>query len=138
MAEALLRASKTIPIVVAASSDLVARGLVTSLAKPGGNVTGLKIMSGDLAGKRIELLRNSAAPSASRRSSSSTDTTGFASERRETEAAARTLGVQADVIWVHDRNGLHAAFKKVTRNRYDGLFVFAHPFTVSERREILG
>ena len=137
MASAVRQASPAMPIVVAASSDLVGHGLVESLAKPGGNITGLQIMSADLAGKRIELLREMV-PSLARLAVlvPSANATGFVSERRETERAAQTLGLQSDVIWTRDRNALYEAFKKVTRSRYDGLFVFSNPFTYSERREI--
>jgi putative ABC transport system substrate-binding protein len=137
MARAVRQASPAMPIVVAASSDLVGHGLVESLAKPGGNITGLQIMSADLAGKRIELLREMV-PSLARLAVlvPSANATGFVSERRETEQAAQALGLQSDVIWTRDRNALYEAFKKVTRSRYDGLFVFSNPFTYSERREI--
>jgi ABC-type uncharacterized transport system substrate-binding protein len=137
MAGAVRRASPATFIVVAASSDLVAQGLVASLAKPDGNVTGLQIMSGDLAGKRVELLRE-IVPSLARLAVlvPSPNRRGFASERRQTEVAAQTLEVQSDVIWLRDRNDLYEAFKTVTPRRYDGLFVFSNPFTYSERREI--
>jgi putative ABC transport system substrate-binding protein len=137
MAWAVRQVSPATFIVVAASSDLLAQGLVASLAKPDGNVTGLQIMSGDLAGKRVELLRD-IVPRLARLAVlvPSPNRTAFPSERRQTEAAARSLGVQCDVIWVGERNDLYEAFKTVTRSRYDGLFVFSNPFTYSERREI--
>jgi putative tryptophan/tyrosine transport system substrate-binding protein len=137
MAGAVRSASPATFIVVAASSDLVAQGLVASLARPDGNVTGLQIMSGDLAGKRLELLRE-IVPRLARLAVlvPSRNKTGFVSERRQTEMAARTLGVQSDVLWVGERNDVYEAFKKATSSRYDGLFVFSNPFTYSERREI--
>ena len=90
-----------------------------------------------MAGKRTELLREMV-PSLARLAVlvPSANATSFVSERRETERSAQALGVQSDVIWTRDRNTLYEAFKKVTRSRYDGLFVFSNPFTYSERREI--
>jgi len=134
---AIRQASSTVPIVVAAASDLVAQGLVDSLAKPGGNVTGLHIMSGDLAGKRVELLRE-IVPLLARLAVlvPAPHSRGFVSERRQTEMAASTLGVQTDFMWVQERNDLAPAFKRLTRSGYDGLFVYSNPFLYGERREI--
>jgi|RhiMetdeSRZDD1v2_1073273.scaffolds.fasta_scaffold73540_5 ABC-type uncharacterized transport system substrate-binding protein len=137
MAGAIARASSTVPIVVAAASDLVAQGHARNLAQPGGRVTGLQIMSGDLSGKRVEILREMVprlarlavlVPAAYSR--------GFYSERQQTEKAASTLGVQSDFMWVQERNDLAPTFKRVTRSSYDGLLVYANPFMYSERGEI--
>jgi putative ABC transport system substrate-binding protein len=136
MAGAILHVSRSIPIVVAAASDLVAQGLVNSLARPGGNVTGLQIMSGDLAGKRIELLRE-IVPKVTRLAVLVPSTPGgFVPQRRATEKAAEALGIQFEIMWVPERNKLAEAFRKVSRSRHDGLFVYSNPFTYSERAEI--
>jgi putative ABC transport system substrate-binding protein len=136
MAAAVLRARNSVPVVVAAASDLLAQGYVISLAKPGGNVTGLQIMSGDLVGKRMELLREMAPGLARLAIIVPSNPGGFAVQRRETEQAARTLGIQIETLWVVERNQLIDAFKQISRRRHDGVMVYSHPFTYSERSEI--
>jgi ABC-type uncharacterized transport system substrate-binding protein len=137
MARAVQRVSKTTPVVVTAASDLVAQGIVDSLAKPGGNVTGLQIMSVDLAGKRLELLREMVPPLARLAVLvPSTRPEGFAVQLRETELAAQRMGMQMDIMRVQERNDLMSAFKTLTRSRYDGLYVYSNSFTHAERREI--
>jgi putative tryptophan/tyrosine transport system substrate-binding protein len=61
---------------------------------------------------------------------------GFVAQRHETESGARTLGILTEIMWVQERNHLTAAFKKISRNRYDGVFVYSNPFTYSDRAEI--
>jgi putative ABC transport system substrate-binding protein len=134
MARAVLRASKTIPIVVAASSDLVAQGLVASLAKPGGTVTGLQIMSTDLAGKRLELLRE-IVPTLVRLAMLVPCRTPCAQER-ETESAAQKTGMRTDVLRATAIDDLVNAFNTVRRSHYDGLVVIMTPFTYEERTAI--
>jgi putative tryptophan/tyrosine transport system substrate-binding protein len=137
MAGAIARASSTVPIVIAAASDLVAQGYARNLAQPGGRVTGLQMMSGDLAGKRLEILREMV-PRLMRLAVlvPASYSKGFYSERQQTETAVSTLGVQTDFMWVQERNDLAPTFKRVTRSSYDGLLVYANPFMYSERREI--
>jgi putative ABC transport system substrate-binding protein len=88
------QATAVIPIVFAAAGDLVASGLVTSLARPGGNVTGLSIQQTDLAAKRLELLRE--VVPGHRRLAILANVGGPAVvlDMREVEAAARTLGLE--------------------------------------------
>jgi ABC-type uncharacterized transport system substrate-binding protein len=115
MAGAILHVSRSIPIVVAAASDLVAQGLVNSLARPGGNVTGLQIMSGDLAGKRIELLRE-IVPKVTRLAVLVPSTPGgFVPQRRATEKAAEALGIQFEIMWVPERNKLTQSPRRLVR-----------------------
>jgi putative tryptophan/tyrosine transport system substrate-binding protein len=87
------QATRTIPIVLAAGEDPVWLGLVASLARPGGNLTGLSLMSAELEGKRLELLKE-AVPTASRVGVLfNPASTGVIPRWRETESAARSLGV---------------------------------------------
>jgi putative tryptophan/tyrosine transport system substrate-binding protein len=103
--------------------DPVARGLVVSLARPGGNITGLTSVSPDLAGKRLELLKETV-PRLSRvgvlwdpRSQGST------ANLKETEAAARTWGVQVQSLEVRNTNYIESAFKAATGKQAHGLIV---------------
>src|SRR6266511_1864642 len=91
---AVKQATKTIPIVMVASADPVGSGFVTSLARPGGNITGLSTLSPELSGKRLALLRE-ALPRASRVAVLLNPADpAKALELRETQVAARALGVQ--------------------------------------------
>src|SRR5439155_10973789 len=90
-ARAAQQATRTIPIVLAAGGDPVGWGLVASLARPGGNLTGLSLMSAELEGKRLELLQE-AVPTASRVGVLfNPASTGVVSRWRETESAAQSL-----------------------------------------------
>src|SRR6476660_10123730 len=93
-------ATTTIPIVFITPEDPVRLGLVTSLAKPGGNLTGINLLSGELAAKRLELLRRELVPRAARvavlvnpANPSTMETT-----LRDVEAAARSMGLQMEVL----------------------------------------
>jgi putative ABC transport system substrate-binding protein len=99
-AERVQQVTRTLPIVVCAIGDLVAAGLVASLAKPGGNVTGLQMLQPDLAGKRLEFLQE-AVPQVSRIGLlfvGPRDSPLPAATLRETETAARALGVELHVL----------------------------------------
>src|SRR5262249_39550513 len=133
MARAVLRASKTIPIVVAAAGDLEAQGLVSSLAKPGGTVTGLQIMSKDLAAKRLELLHEIVPTLA--RLAVLTPFPGGSAQQRETELAAQKMGMRVEILPARIEHLLNA-FAELTRNHYDGLIVFSSPYMWEERRAI--
>ena len=88
------RATSTIPIIMAPASDPADTGLVASLARPGGNVTGLSIMAPELAGKRLELLRE-VVPSASRVPVSwNADTPSATLVYKKTQAASKVLGIE--------------------------------------------
>ena len=101
--------SGTIPVVFVAAVDPVATGLVATLARPGGNVTGVTAMQGDIAGKRLQLLRE-LIPNLSRigllvRATSQANDQYM----EETEAAARALGVQVQLLSVRDATDLDAS-----------------------------
>jgi putative ABC transport system substrate-binding protein len=105
-------ATKTIPIVFVASIDPVATGAVASLARPGGNVTGLAGIHSDLMGKRLELLRE-AVPKLSRVAVMSHATNpGNAEYIRQAELAARALGVQLLFLPVRDAGDFERAFSE--------------------------
>jgi putative tryptophan/tyrosine transport system substrate-binding protein len=124
------QATTSIPIIVAFSGDMVEMGVVQSLARPGGNVTGFSYMSGDLAAKRLELL--SSAFSRSRRigvlyNPREPATKG---ELASTEAAALALKVALAPIAAQTPEELEAAFRTATAQQLDGFIVLVHGFAV--------
>src|SRR3954470_4018173 len=136
-ARAARTATSTIPIVIALASDPVGAGLVASLARPGGNVTGLVNISPLLSGKRLELLTQ-AAPGLSR-VAAFTDPSEQArvNDLRETEAAARALGLQLLALEARGPGDFEAAFAAAVAERAEGLVVFAGPLNSSQRSRII-
>ena len=126
----------TIPIVFLAADDPVRLGLVASLARPGGNLTGINILSAELAAKRLELLRE-LVPTATR-VAVLIDPTGSSPETalRDVEAAARAMGLQIQVLNANSIREINAAFVTFMRERPDALFVGAGPFITSRRVQL--
>ena len=127
-------ATSTIPIVFGVNEDPVKLGLVATLARPGGNATGINILSGELVAKRLELLRE-LVPSAARvavlvnpTNAANTETT-----LRDVEGAARAIGLQIQVLNAGSSGEINAAFKTIARERPDALFVGADPFMLIPR-----
>jgi ABC-type uncharacterized transport system substrate-binding protein len=139
-AMAAMQATRTLPIVFAAAADPVASGLVTSLARPGGNVTGLSLMFPELVAKWLELLKQ-AIPGASR--IALLWQPGVVGERTEkdilleAEAAARALGVRLQVVEVRGPADFDRAFSEMTKARTDALAVMSTPTLFGERRRLL-
>jgi putative tryptophan/tyrosine transport system substrate-binding protein len=130
-------ATTTIPIVFITPEDPVRLGLVTSLAKPGGNLTGINLLSGELAAKRLELVRE-LVPRAARvavlvnpANPSATETT-----LRDVEAAARAMGLQIQVLKASTSHEIDAAFATLAREQSDTLFVGGDPFFTSRRVQL--
>ena len=122
---AVKKATSTIPIVMTSSADAVNQGLVASLARPGGNVTGLTNISNDLAGKQLELLKESF-PRISRVTALSCPASGGAvGDRRaiETKAAAQDLKIQLKTVMVSGPEELDSTLRAATRERAQALFV---------------
>jgi putative ABC transport system substrate-binding protein len=130
------RKTSTVPIVMAVSSDGVGAAGVASLARPGGNVTGVTLMSPDLVGLRLALLRE-AAPTAKRIAvlySAAEPPTE--KELRETEAAAQTLGVTLQPVEASKADALNQAFASAIAGGADALLTFPHVFAFFHRRRI--
>lgn len=134
---AVKKATTTTPLVMIAVGDPVGTGIIASLSRPGGNVTGLTSIAPELEGKRLELLReivpgvahvallwNSASP------------LQFISERR-TQAAAQALGIKLLSLGVRDAEGLERAFADVARERPQALFVLADRLFLHHRERIV-
>ena len=126
-------ATTTIPIVFIAGEDPVKLGLVASLARPGGNLTGINFFSADLTAKRLELLRE-LVPAAARVALLVNPTGPNAeSTLRDVEPAARAMGLQIQVLNASTAREINAAFATFVRDRPDALFVGADPFFNSRR-----
>jgi putative ABC transport system substrate-binding protein len=130
-------ATTTIPIVFIAPEDPVRLGLVTSLARPGGNLSGINLLSGELAAKRLELLRE-LVPAATRvavlvnqANPSTTETT-----LRDVEAAARAMGLQIHALEASTSSEIDAAFATLAREQSNALFVGNDPFFTSRRVQL--
>ena len=132
-AQAAQRASRTIPIVMGFVSDPVALGLVANVARPGGNITGLGVPTPEIAGKRLQLLRE-VAPTVARIAVLS-DPRQFA-DLRGTEAAARTLGVQLQVWKVGSGGELDRVFTVIARERAAGIIILGSTTLFANRARI--
>jgi putative tryptophan/tyrosine transport system substrate-binding protein len=127
------KATSTIPIVMTGSSDAVRQGIVASLPRPGGNVTGLTSISPILSGKRLEILKE-AFPGASR-----VGVLGCQSmEWTETEVTARALGMQLESfrLWGPRAWTLESAFEAVLKKRVEALVIFNCPPNFPPRQTV--
>ena len=131
------KATSTIPIVFVAPSDPVGTGIVASLARPGGNVTGLTLSSPDLGAKRLQLLKE-IAPGVSRVAVlwNPTDP-GKALEFRETGEGARRLGIALQSFEVKRSADIDGAFTAIAGARPDALVTLAEPLTIAHRGRII-
>jgi putative tryptophan/tyrosine transport system substrate-binding protein len=131
------KASGTIPIVFAAANDPVGTGLVSSLAQPGGNITGLSLMVPDLDGKRLELLKEAFpkvarvaflwAPGGSRRNSALTNM----------EAAAKALGLKLLSLEVRSLDDFEGAFARAKKERAQALITTIGGLIITQQRQVL-
>jgi putative tryptophan/tyrosine transport system substrate-binding protein len=127
--------TSVIPIVFAIAADPIGTGLVASLARPGGNITGLSIQSTDLAAKRIELLRE-VVPHLRRLSvMASVGNPASALEVGEVQAAATTLGLEVDTHDIRRAEDIASAFEAL-RGRADALYVATGPLVLTNRLRI--
>ena len=129
-------ATTTIPTVFGVGDDPVKIGLVTSLARPGGNLTGINFFSSELAAKRMELVREMV-PAAARVAVLGDPTfplTEF--QVRDAETAARAMGLQVQVLSVSTSREINAAFGNFVRERPDVLYVGPSPFFISRRVQL--
>jgi putative tryptophan/tyrosine transport system substrate-binding protein len=130
-------ATRTIPMVIAAGGDPVELGLVASLAQPGGNITGLSLLSLALGGKRLELLKE-LVPTASQVAVlfNPTDATNRG-EWREMEGAARLLGVQLHALEVRSPAEFESAFATATRQGVGALMTLRNWLLEGQRTQII-
>jgi len=129
-------ATTTIPIVVTGLSDPVATGLVSSLARPGGNITGITVMNEELAGKRLELLKETT-PKVSRVAVLwNSNNPGAALNFKQTQAAAQELGLQLQSLDVQSVSDLEVSFKSAIKSGAHALDVLRTQPIVTQLRRI--
>jgi putative ABC transport system substrate-binding protein len=137
VARAAMQASKTIPIVMTNAADPVATRLVASLARPGGNVTGLVTISPELSGKRLEVLKQSFPRIARVAVLTNPLNPEQAPRVREIEAAAQALGVQLQVLEVRGPNDFESAFLAMLKLPADALLPLGDPLINSRESQIV-
>jgi ABC-type uncharacterized transport system substrate-binding protein len=130
-------ATKTIPVVFVAAEDPVKVGLVTSLARPGGNATGINIFSAELIAKRLELLHE-LVPAATRVAVLVNPANAANSEPtlRDVQSAARAIGLRLQVLNAGTNSEISSAFATFVRERPDALFVGPDIFFLSRRVQL--
>jgi putative ABC transport system substrate-binding protein len=129
------RATSLIPIVVAAAGDPVGNGLVTSLARPGGNVTGLSQLETETAGKRLELLREMVPGLRRLAILVNPNNPAAGLERDEVQIAARALGLQSATFEVRQAEDFATVFDTI-KGKAEALFVCLDPLFISNRSGI--
>jgi putative ABC transport system substrate-binding protein len=130
-------ATSTIPVVILDPGDPVGTGLVASLARPGGNVTGVTSVAPDLAAKRLQLLKE-AAPRISRVAvlfNAAVPPAEIA--MKELQAAAQVLGLRIQPVALQGPKGFEEAFRTITQDRVDALVVFPDPLTFTNQELIV-
>ena len=135
--EAAKQATSTIPIVFTVSGDPVAEGFVASLARPGGNLTGLATISPELVGKQLEMLKT-VAPKVSRVAVLQNPTQpSHPRAVRQAEDAARALGVQLQVLKARTPSEIEAAFAAMSSQRAGGVLVLRDAVFRAQRAQIV-
>jgi ABC-type uncharacterized transport system substrate-binding protein len=133
---ALKNATRTIPIIFTDVTDPVAAGLVDSLARPGGNITGFSSIEAVLAGKRLELVKETV-PKISRVAVFwNPHDPSSAQQWKESQLAARELGLQLHSMEVSSANQFESAFKEATQVRSSALFVVSSALAFSNQKRI--
>jgi len=129
-------ATSTIPIVMTGDSDPVGSGIIASLARPGGNITGLSTLAPELSGKRLELLKE-IVPSLSRVAVLGTSTQpGNAQGLKEIELAAKAFGVKVQYLDVLSPKDIETAFRAATKERADAMILVGSGVINSQRDQI--
>jgi putative ABC transport system substrate-binding protein len=135
--EAAKQATSTIPIVFAVTGDPVAEGLVASLARPGGNITGLATMSPEVVGKQLELLKE-VAPKISRVAVlQNPSNNAHPAVLRQSDGAARTLGLRLHILQARTPPEIEAAFAAMRSQRAGGILVLRDPLFFAQRTQIV-
>lgn len=130
-------ATSTIPIVMAQDNDPVATGVIASLARPGGNITGLSTLAPEISGKRLEILKE-IIPKLSRVAVFGTSAMlGHAQMLREVEAAAEALKVKAQYLDVVDPKAIESAFQTATNGRPEAALVLQSAVMSSQRKQVI-
>ena len=144
VARQLQKVTRTIPIVTSDAGDLVEGGLAVSLARPGGNVTGVQTLAPEVTGKQLAILKE-LIPRLSRSgvligergvSEIELRTISFGPMIREAETSARALGVRLQIVGVHSGEGFDAAFSAFRDERAQGILAMRSPFMTVHQKTI--
>ena len=130
------QATITIPIVMGFDNDPVGSGFVASLARPGGNITGLSRLSPEIDGKRLELLKEIVPRLARVAVLGDSTEPGNAQSLRETEVAAGAHGVQLQYLDVLGPKDIETAFRAASKGRADAILALGSPVLISQRTQI--
>ncbi|MGH7771901.1 MAG: ABC transporter substrate-binding protein, partial [Candidatus Binatia bacterium] len=137
-ARAAKQATSIIPIVIGSSGDPVAAGLVASLARPGGNITGLTLLSIELNGKRLELLKEGFPTASNVAVLRNAANPGSALGLREIEAVAKHVGVKLKTVEVRGPDEFEGAFRAMATARPDALITLSDAMFWNHRTRIVG
>jgi putative ABC transport system substrate-binding protein len=130
-------ATSTIPVVMTQDTDPVGNGFVASLARPGGNITGLATLAPELSGKRLELMKE-IVPKLSRVAVLGTSTyPGNAQSFKEVELAAGAFGVKLQYLDVLSPRDIETVFRAASKRRADGLLVLSGPVLASQQTQVV-
>jgi putative tryptophan/tyrosine transport system substrate-binding protein len=130
------QATGTIPIVMAGIIDPVATGLVASLARPGGNITGLSLMAPELVGKQLEILKE-AIPEVTRVAVlGNPANAGTSPQLRHAREAARALKVRLQLLEARGANDIDSAFAKMTKERVGAVVVLVDAMLIDQRTRV--
>ena len=130
-------ATRTIPIVMAQDNDPVGDGFIASLARPGGNITGLTTLHPEVSGKRLEILKE-VVPNMSRAALLGTSTSpGYGQVQRDIELAAKAFGVNLENHNVLDSKDIEVAFRAASKGRADALLTLPSGVLFSHRSKII-
>jgi putative ABC transport system substrate-binding protein len=135
--EALKKATEAIPIVMQVSADPVGAGLVASLARPGGNITGMSLLAPEVGGKRLEILTEAVPRTKQVAVLWNAAYPGKEVELRNTQNAAKRLKITVYSVELRGAGDFPQAFSTITRSRSDALVAFADPLTILRAPEIV-
>jgi putative ABC transport system substrate-binding protein len=130
-------ATTTIPIVIAQDPDPVGNGFVASLARPGGNITGLATLAPEISGKQVELLKETVSRLSRLAVLGTSTRPGNAQNLEEMELAAGAFGVKLQYLDVLIPKDLETAFRAASKGRADGVLVLQTPLLTSHRPQVV-
>jgi putative ABC transport system substrate-binding protein len=130
------QSTSTIPIIMAVTADPVGSGFVASLARPGGNITGLTSLSPDLSGKRLELLKETVTGLVRVAVLWNSGNPDNAAQLKETESAAKILGIQLQSVGVRNSNDFDEAFSSIKKRRTSALYALGDSLMATNRKRI--
>ena len=131
-------ATSTIPIVFTSGGDAVQLGLVSSLSRPGGNVTGISFLIDELSAKRMSLLHDLVPNAGVVGLLLNPNFVGFSDQVKGAQDAARSIGLKLEVIAARDEHDIDAAFERVAELRVGALIVTSDPLILTHREKIVG